>query len=213
MTQLSPSRGQQIVRQTFISLALVIATVCVYLPVRHYGFVNLDDDEFVASNPNIAGGLTWQSVRWAFGAGLNHNDRNVDYWRPLSFLSHALDIQLFGLQPAGHHLMNVGIHAAAAVALCLRGGPVCVASLACRVSGVGHRTQGRVERSVLHADTRRVYPLCPSPVLRAPVPGGVLPVRTRPDVQIDGGNATVRVALAGLLATGAYAMGATSRGR
>ena len=119
MTQLSPSRGQQIVRQTFISLALVIATVCVYLPVRHYGFVNLDDDEFVASNPNIAGGLTWQSVRWAFGAGLNHNDRNVDYWRPLSFLSHALDIQLFGLQPAGHHLMNVGIHAAAAVALFL----------------------------------------------------------------------------------------------
>ena len=119
MTQLSASKRQQIVRQTFISLALVIATVCVYLPVRHYGFVNLDDDEFVASNPNIEGGLTWQSVRWAFRAGLNHDDRNVDYWRPLSFLSHAVDVELFGLQPAGHHLMNVGIHAAAAVALFL----------------------------------------------------------------------------------------------
>jgi tetratricopeptide (TPR) repeat protein len=119
MTQLPSYQRQQIVRQVLVSLALVIATVGVYLPVRHHEFVNLDDNVFVTENPNIRGGLTWQSVRWAFTADLTHDDRNADYWRPVSYLSHAVDIELFGLRPAGHHLMNVGIHAAAAVALFL----------------------------------------------------------------------------------------------
>ncbi|MGA2138107.1 MAG: tetratricopeptide repeat protein [Verrucomicrobiia bacterium] len=119
MTPLPSYKRQLIVQQVCISLALVIATVCVYLPVRHHEFVNLDDDEFVTDNPNIGGGLTWRSVRWAFTAGLTHHDPHADYWRPLSFLSHALDIELFRLRPAGHHLMNVGIHAAAVVALFL----------------------------------------------------------------------------------------------
>ena len=119
MTPLPWYKRQQIVRQAFISLTLVIATVCVYLPVRDYGFVNLDDNAFVTDNPNIAGGLTWRSVRWAFTAGLTHHDPHANYWRPLSFLSHALDIELFGLHPAGHHLMNVGLHATAAMALFL----------------------------------------------------------------------------------------------
>jgi len=119
MTELPSHRRHQVVRQVFISLALVIATVGVYLTVRHHGFLNLDDDRFVTDNPSIRGGLTWPSVHWALTAGLTHHDSNVDYWRPLSFLSHALDIELFGLRPAGHHLINVGIHAAAAVALFL----------------------------------------------------------------------------------------------
>ena len=46
-----------------MSLALVIATVVVYLPVRHHEFVNFDDDIFVTENPNIQDGLTWRSVR------------------------------------------------------------------------------------------------------------------------------------------------------
>ena len=118
MIRFASSKRQQIIRQAFMALGLVIATVIVYLPVRHHEFVNFDDDIFVTENPNIRDGLTWQSVRWAFTAGLTHNDPN-DYWRPLSFLSHALDIEMFGLRPAGHHLMNVGLHAAVAVALFL----------------------------------------------------------------------------------------------
>ena len=118
MTRFPLPQRRQIVRQVCVSLALVIATVVVYLPVRHHGFVNFDDDLFVSENPNIRDGLTWHSMRWAFTAGLTHNGPN-DYWRPLTFLSHALDIEIFGLHPAGHHLMNVGIHAAAAVALFL----------------------------------------------------------------------------------------------
>ncbi len=119
MTRFPPPQRQPIVWNVFMSLALVIATVVVYLPVRHHEFVNLDDDAFVSENPNIQDGLTWRSVRWALTAGLTHDERNADYWRPLSLLSHALDIELFGLRPAGHHLMNVGLHAAAAVALFL----------------------------------------------------------------------------------------------
>ena len=119
MIRFASSKRQQIVRQVFIALGLVIATVVVYLPVRHHEFVDFDDNLFVTENPNIAGGLTWRSVRWAFTAGLTHQDPHADYWRPLSFLSHALDIEMFGLRPAGHHLVNVGIHAAAAVALFL----------------------------------------------------------------------------------------------
>jgi hypothetical protein len=119
MTQFLSYRRQQIVRQAFVSLTLVITTVIVYLPVRHYGFVNLDDNVFVTENPNLQDGLTWRSVRWAFTAGLIHHDPNADYWRPLSFLSHALDIEMFGLRPTGHHLMSVAIHATAVVALFL----------------------------------------------------------------------------------------------
>ncbi len=119
MIRFASSKRQQIVRQAFIALGLVIATVVVYLPVRHYEFVGFDDGKFVTENPNIRDGLTWRSVRWAFTAGLIRHDPNADYWRPLSLLSHALDIEMFGLRPAGHHLMNVGLHAAAAVALFL----------------------------------------------------------------------------------------------
>jgi protein O-mannosyl-transferase len=114
----SPKR-QEIVRLAFIALALVVTTVIVYFPVRHYEFVNVDDGEFVTGNPNLRGGLTWRSVHWALTARLTHVDRYADYWRPLSFLSHALDFELFGLRPAGHHLMSVAIHAAAVVALFL----------------------------------------------------------------------------------------------
>ena len=119
MTRFPLPQRQPIVRQVCISLALIIATVCVYLPVRHHGFVNLDDNEFVTENSNIRDGLTGRSARWALTAGLTHKVPHADYWRPLSFLSHALDIEMFGLRPAGHHLMNVGLHAAAAVALFL----------------------------------------------------------------------------------------------
>src|SRR5438105_1601055 len=101
MTQIPTHKRQQIVRQAFISLTLVIATAWVYLPVRHCGFVNLDDDVIVTENPNIRSGLTRESVRWALTAGLKPDAPHTDYWRPLSLLSHAVDIELFGLHPAG----------------------------------------------------------------------------------------------------------------
>lgn len=84
-----------------------------------FDFVSLDDNRFVYENSHISHGLTWTAVKWAFTAGLSRYSGNADFWRPLSFLSHALDIQLFGLRPAGHHLMNVVLHTASTVALFL----------------------------------------------------------------------------------------------
>jgi len=95
------NKRQPIVRQVLLSLALVITTFWVYLPVRHYGFVNLDDDTFVTENANLRSGLTERSVHWTLTAGLTHKDPNTDYWRPVSLLSHALDIQLFGCTRPG----------------------------------------------------------------------------------------------------------------
>jgi len=115
---LSPER-KQIVSKVLVCIALAVATVVVYLPVRHHEFVNFDDDRFVTENPKLREGLNWRSIRWAFTSDLTRDDQNADYWRPLSYLSHALDVQMFGLRPAGHHLVSLGIHVAAVVALFL----------------------------------------------------------------------------------------------
>ena len=98
---------------------LAMVTTAVYLPVRHFEFINFDYNLFVTMNPHIQNGLSWKAAEWSFAAGLIHTSSNVDNWRPLSYLSHALDIQLFGLHPAGHHLMNLAIHVAASISLFL----------------------------------------------------------------------------------------------
>ena len=105
--------------KTAICLMLTVVTFAVYLPVLQCQFVNYDDDVYVTLNPHIRNGLTWEAAEWSFAAGLVYSSPNVDYWRPLSYLSHALDIQLFGLHPAGHYLMSLAIHVAATIALFL----------------------------------------------------------------------------------------------
>ncbi|MDP4720379.1 MAG: tetratricopeptide repeat protein [Akkermansiaceae bacterium] len=117
MTTLPFSDRKQNLRFLLIGLLLAALTSAVYSPVRSYDFVNYDDDLFVYENPNLQQGLTPDTVRWALTAGLKGEDENADYWRPLSYLSHALDIELFGWHAGGHHLMSVGLHAAAVVAL------------------------------------------------------------------------------------------------
>jgi protein O-mannosyl-transferase len=87
-----------------LSLVLVAATVSLYLPVAHHPFLNLDDNQYVTANPHVEDGLNWQTVQWAFTSYYSFN------WHPLTWLSHAEDVQLFGLDPAGHHLVNLGLH-------------------------------------------------------------------------------------------------------
>ncbi len=92
----------------------LVATVCaVFGQTLGHAFLNYDDDEYVYANPNITRGLTATSLRWAF------THVHADNWHPLTTLSHMLDCQLYGLQPWGHHLTNVLLHAAAAVLLFL----------------------------------------------------------------------------------------------
>jgi tetratricopeptide (TPR) repeat protein len=93
---------------------LLIAVVLVfYNPVTHNGFVEYDDHGYITDNPHVRAGLTRATVKWAFTAYEQAN------WHPLTWLSHALDCQLFGLNPAGHHYVNVLLHAANAVLLFL----------------------------------------------------------------------------------------------
>jgi len=83
---------------------LLTATLVLFLPVRHHEFINYDDPVFVTQNPRVLAGLAWDNVVWAF------TTTYADYWRPVAWLSHMLDVQCFGLRPGGHHLMNVFFH-------------------------------------------------------------------------------------------------------
>jgi tetratricopeptide (TPR) repeat protein len=96
-----------------ICLLLSLVTLAVFWPASRYDFINLDDPDFVTANTQVQRGLTWEGVAWAFRPG------HGDYWHPLTWLSHMLDVQLFGKSPAGPHVVNVLFHAANAVLLFL----------------------------------------------------------------------------------------------
>jgi tetratricopeptide (TPR) repeat protein len=85
-------------------LALILLTLAAYAPVRGNDFVNYDDDLYVTRNGMVVRGLTPSSVAWAFTSTSRSN------WHPLTWLSHMLDCQLFGLDPAGHHATSVLLH-------------------------------------------------------------------------------------------------------
>jgi tetratricopeptide (TPR) repeat protein len=89
-----------------ILLLLASTTVALFWRVSRHEFVNYDDYAYVTLNPMVQQGLTWQGVAWAFGQ--LHGE--ATYWHPLTWLSHMLDCQLFGLRPAGHHLGNLFFH-------------------------------------------------------------------------------------------------------
>lgn len=89
-----------------IIVLLATVTVAVFWRVSRHEFVNYDDYAYVTLNPIVEQGLTWPGVAWAFGQ--LHGE--ATYWHPLTWLSHMLDCQLFGLRPAGHHLGNLFFH-------------------------------------------------------------------------------------------------------
>jgi len=89
-----------------ICVVLTLAIVAVYLPVRDFDFISLDDPDHVTRNPEVKAGLTGHGFSWAFQETFSGN------WHPLTWLSHMADCQLFGLQPGEHHLVNVGFHVA-----------------------------------------------------------------------------------------------------
>jgi Tfp pilus assembly protein PilF len=89
-----------------VSILLLVAVFVVYGQVGHHEFINLDDPDYVYANPQVKGGLSLAGLAWAFTTFSSAN------WHPLAWLSHMLDVQLFGLNPAGHHLMSVALHAA-----------------------------------------------------------------------------------------------------
>ncbi len=108
-TAMSPSASW---RQT-VGLAMLLAaiTVLLYFRVYSYPFVNYDDTLYVTQNAHVQEGLTWSAVRWGF------TTYHVGTWHPLTWLSHALDCQLFDLDPAGPHAVNLLLHVLNVMAL------------------------------------------------------------------------------------------------
>ena len=100
-------------RNVVLCLLLVVATLALYNPVNRHPFVNYDDDRYVTENLHVHNGLTGDTISWALTAMEQGN------WHPLTWLSHALDWQLFHQNPTGHHFTSLLIHAANAVLLFL----------------------------------------------------------------------------------------------
>ena len=88
----------------FIAVLLALVTLVIYLPVLHDGFVNFDDDDYVTNNRVVKNGLTPAGLHWAFTSFHSAN------WHPVTWLSHMMDCELFGLNPAAHHFVNALIH-------------------------------------------------------------------------------------------------------
>ena len=96
----------------WVVLALIAVNLLVYAAVRHYEFAGVWDDlPYVTQNPNVAKGLTWEGTRWAFTTGYAAN------WHPITWLSHMLDVQLFGMNAGAHHVTNLVLHIANTVLL------------------------------------------------------------------------------------------------
>lgn len=104
LRQKTPSTPRRHDIRVLIFLFLIIAILVAYEPVRNNEFIDYDDDEYVTENLDVQGGLTLKSVFWAFTTVQATN------WHPLTWLSHLLDYEIYGLSAAGHHLTNLLLH-------------------------------------------------------------------------------------------------------
>ena len=92
-------------------IGIALATLAVYAPVRHFPFISLDDPQYVSANPMVAHGITSQSLWWALTTG------NHFYWHPITWISHLLDAQLYGMNAGAHHVTSLLIHVANSILL------------------------------------------------------------------------------------------------
>ena len=89
-----------------VGAVLALATLAIYLPATQMTFISFDDPDYVWRNPRVVGGLSWDGVGWALCHSFASN------WHPLTWMSHMLDYQLYGMKAGGHHATNVVFHIA-----------------------------------------------------------------------------------------------------
>ena len=87
-----------------VAVGLVLLNVLVYASVRHFELVNWDDSTYITENPTVLGGLNWKSAWWALTTG------HSPYWHPMTWLSHLIDVTLFGTDAGAYHVTNLVIH-------------------------------------------------------------------------------------------------------
>ena len=101
----TPGRfASPLTHKIFLGVVLAVAVVAVYYPVHWQPFANYDDADYVTDNFHVKAGLHWSTVKWALTA------RDAANWHPVTWISHALDTSMFGLNPAGPHDVNVLLH-------------------------------------------------------------------------------------------------------
>lgn len=91
----------------FISISLITVLLILYWPVHGFDFINFDDGFYVKDNLHVQKGLTIENLIWAFKVTTQDNQA---YWHPLTWLSHMLDFQVFGLHAGCHHFVNLIFH-------------------------------------------------------------------------------------------------------
>lgn len=99
--------------KALLCIVLATVTLAVYFQTFNHQFINFDDTVYVTDNPHVKGGITGANIVWAF------TSTSASNWHPLTWLSHMTDVQLFGLNPHGHHLTSVVMHVSAALLLFL----------------------------------------------------------------------------------------------
>jgi tetratricopeptide (TPR) repeat protein len=100
-------------RRLLIGVCVFLAAIVwfVYGQTLHHEFVNYDDEDYVTTNAQVSRGVTLEGIVWAFTSVHSAN------WHPLTWISHMVDCQLYGLNAGGHHLTNLLLHAANAILL------------------------------------------------------------------------------------------------
>jgi hypothetical protein len=96
-----------------VCIGLTLITFAAFWPVLQNDFINYDDTAYVTENAHVLSGLSWDNLTWAFRTGYFAN------WHPLTWVSHMLDVELFGLNPHGHHFTSLFFHVANTMVLFL----------------------------------------------------------------------------------------------
>jgi protein O-mannosyl-transferase len=102
-----------ILKKFVICIFLIVATFLSYSQVQDHEFINFDDDLYITNNLNVQAGLTHESIKWSFTTS------HPPYWHPITWISHLIDYQLYGLNPKGHYQTNLFLHIANSLILFL----------------------------------------------------------------------------------------------
>ncbi len=94
-----------------VAFGLAVLAAALYAQTGGFDSLDFDDGEYVYANPKVLAGLTWRGIAWALTAFHSAN------WHPLTWISHMVDVDLFGPWPGPHHLVNAAFHAVNAVVL------------------------------------------------------------------------------------------------
>ena len=149
----------------FVCLFITLLIFYAYYPVKNAVFIDFDDNQYVTDNLIVQKGLTVEGIIWAFKSIYAAN------WHPLTWISHMLDCELYGLSPAGHHWTNVQFHILNSILLffflfkytgkvvakhtgC---GFICCSSHACRIRCLGGRKKGCIKYFFRHVDVIGIW--------------------------------------------------------